>query len=82
MDKELNQAIIVRSKLRNEFLKLKTQEKGLHMLSFPQNYYSKKSNSTLKTYTLVVLLIISYSRKQYLHFSLKKWVDEQENNTY
>ena len=82
MDKELNQAIIVRSKLRNEFLKLKTQEKGLHMLSIPQNYHSKKSNSTLKTYTLVVLLIISYSRKQYLHFSLKKWVDEQENNTY
>ena len=29
MDKELNQAIMVRPKLRNKFLKLKTEENGL-----------------------------------------------------
>ena len=29
MDKELNQAIMVRSKLRNKFLKLKTEENRL-----------------------------------------------------
>ena len=49
MDEELNQAIIVRSKFRNEFLKLRTQEKRLAYAKYSQNYYSKKSNSTLKT---------------------------------
>ena len=32
MDKELNQAIMVRSKLRNKFLKLKTEENRLAYL--------------------------------------------------
>ena len=33
MDKEINQAIMVRSKLCNKFLKLKTEENSLRMLS-------------------------------------------------
>ena len=40
MDKELNQAIMVRSKLRNKFLKLKTEEKSLA--------YAKQQNYRVK----------------------------------
>ena len=40
MDKELNQAIMVRSKLRNEFLKLKTEENRLAYAK-QRNYFVK-----------------------------------------
>ena len=40
MDKELNQAIMVRSKLRNKFLKLKTEKNSLA--------YAKKRNYSVK----------------------------------
>ena len=40
MDKELNQAIMVRSKLRNKFLKLKTEENRLA--------YAKQRNYCVK----------------------------------
>ena len=52
MDKELNQAIMVRSKLRNKCLKLKTEENRLAYAK-QRNYCVKllqqKSNNTLKT---------------------------------
>ena len=51
MDRELNQAIMVRSKLRNKFLKLKTEENRLAYAK-QCNYYvkhcNKKSDNTLK----------------------------------
>ena len=52
MDKELNQAIMVRSKLRNKFLKLKTEENRLayaQQCNYCVKYYNKKSDNTLKT---------------------------------
>ena len=52
MDKELNQAIMVRSKLRNKFLKLKTEENRLAYAKqrhYVLSYYNKKSDNTLKT---------------------------------
>ena len=58
MDRELNQAIMVKSKLRNKFLKLKTEENRLACAK-QRNYFSS-------------INVISYSKKQYLHFSLKK----------
>ena len=52
MDKELHQAIMVRSKLRNKFLKLKTEENRLAYAK-QHNYCVKllqqKSDNTLKT---------------------------------
>ena len=42
MDKELNQAIIVRSKLRNEFLKLRTQEKRLAYAKYSAKLLQQK----------------------------------------
>ena len=52
MDKEFHQAIIVRSKLRNKFLKLKTEENRL-VYAKQRNYCVKllqqKIGSTLKT---------------------------------
>ena len=47
MDKELNQAIMVRSKLRKKFLKIKTEENRL--VTAKKGYYSKKRDNTLKT---------------------------------
>ena len=40
MDKEINQAIMIRSKLRNKFLKLKTEENRLA--------YAKERNCCVK----------------------------------
>ena len=51
MDKELNQAVIVRSKLRNKFLKLKNEENRLAFAK-RRNYCVKllqlKKDNTLK----------------------------------
>ena len=52
MDRELNQAIMVRSKLRNKFLKLKTEENRLayaKQLNFCVKLLKQKSDNTLKT---------------------------------
>ena len=52
MNKELNQEIMVRSKLRNKFLKPKTEENSLRMLSsatIVKSSYNKNSDSTLKS---------------------------------
>ena len=46
MDKELNQAIMVRSKLRIKFLKFKTEE---NRLAYGKVITAKKSDNTLKT---------------------------------
>ena len=73
MDKELNQAIMVRSKLGSKILKLRTEENRLAYAKqgkFCVKLLQQKSNITLRTLTLVVLLIKSYSGKQYLHFSI------------
>ena len=52
MDKELNEAIMIRSKLRNKLLKLKTEENRLAYAK-QRNYCVKllqqKSDNTLKT---------------------------------
>ena len=75
MDKEFNQAIMVRSQLRNAFSKLKTEENRLayaKQRKYCVKLLQQKNDSILKTETLVALLIISYSGKQYLHFSLKE----------
>ena len=58
MGRELNQVIMVKSKLCNKFLKLKTEENRLAYVK-QRNYFSS-------------INVISYSKKQYLHFSLKK----------
>ena len=52
MDKELDQAIMVRSKLRNEFLKLKTEENRLTYVRGPNHWVKllrQKKNGILKT---------------------------------
>lgn len=52
MDKELDQAIMVRSKLRNEFLKLKTDENRLTYVREPNHWVKllrQKKNGILKT---------------------------------
>ena len=74
MDKELNQAIMVRSKLRNKFLKLKIEENML-LDAKQHNYYVKLlQQNKRQCFENLNLSCISdsYSGKQYLHFSLKK----------
>ena len=51
MDKELNQGIIVRSKLRNKFLKLKTEENRL-VYANQRNYCVKLLQQKNKTIVL------------------------------
>ena len=52
MDKELNQAIIVRSKLRNEFLKLRTQEKRLAYAKYSAKLLQQKKQQYFESLNL------------------------------
>ena len=75
MDKVLNQAIMVRSKLRNKYLKLKTEENRLAYAK-QRNYCVKllqqKKKRQFENLILGSITDNKFSGKQHLHFSLKK----------
>ena len=68
MDKEYNQTIMVRSKLCNKSLKLKIEESRVAYAKQCNYCVKLLQQKSSKTYTLIVLLTISYSGKEYLHF--------------
>ena len=75
MDKELTQAIMIRSKLRNKFLKFKTEENRFAYAKQP-NCFSKLLKERKRQYfenlNLSSITDNKFFWKQDLHFSLKK----------